>query len=247
MALLWASEYDGVPPAEAFSSTGGLGTPIIVNFNTGIAYYYKAGTGVQAINSPSASGISDHGGLTGLGDDDHTQYHNDARGDARYAPIAHVGAGGTAHSVATTSTAGFLSSTDKARIDALDEWTYLILGTDLSASTATPQVSPLAFTPDADAQYIVEAHLIIETSDPAIGPCPGVSWPSGLTFGAAELRAPTGSTTQALLNATGGTSARVEVPSLPFADTPYLALLSASFLTGGSPSGDFAVTISSEA
>jgi hypothetical protein len=26
----------------------------------------------------------DHGALTGLGDDDHTQYHNDARGDARY-------------------------------------------------------------------------------------------------------------------------------------------------------------------
>ena len=26
----------------------------------------------------------DHGGLTGLGDDDHTQYHTDARGDARY-------------------------------------------------------------------------------------------------------------------------------------------------------------------
>lgn len=29
-------------------------------------------------------GVTDHGGLTGLGDDDHTQYHNDARGDARY-------------------------------------------------------------------------------------------------------------------------------------------------------------------
>jgi hypothetical protein len=28
--------------------------------------------------------ISDHGALTGLGDDDHTQYHTDARGDARY-------------------------------------------------------------------------------------------------------------------------------------------------------------------
>lgn len=26
----------------------------------------------------------DHGGLSGLGDDDHTQYHNDTRGDARY-------------------------------------------------------------------------------------------------------------------------------------------------------------------
>lgn len=30
------------------------------------------------------SGVSDHGGLTGLGDDDHSQYHNDSRGDARY-------------------------------------------------------------------------------------------------------------------------------------------------------------------
>jgi hypothetical protein len=31
-----------------------------------------------------ASGVTDHGLLTGLADDDHTQYHNDARGDARY-------------------------------------------------------------------------------------------------------------------------------------------------------------------
>jgi len=30
------------------------------------------------------TGVSDHGELTGLSDDDHTQYHNDARGDARY-------------------------------------------------------------------------------------------------------------------------------------------------------------------
>lgn len=31
-----------------------------------------------------ASGATDHGSLTGLGDDDHSQYHNDTRGDARY-------------------------------------------------------------------------------------------------------------------------------------------------------------------
>ena len=29
-------------------------------------------------------GVTDHGALTGLADDDHTQYHTDARGDARY-------------------------------------------------------------------------------------------------------------------------------------------------------------------
>lgn len=35
----------------------------------------------------TAIGPTDHGALTGLGDDDHAQYHNDARGDARYARL----------------------------------------------------------------------------------------------------------------------------------------------------------------
>lgn len=41
----------------------------------------------------TASGVSDHGALTGLADDDHSQYHNDARGDARYSPLGHNHAG----------------------------------------------------------------------------------------------------------------------------------------------------------
>lgn len=40
--------------------------------------------------------------------------------DARYAAISHVGSGGTAHAVATTSSAGFMSSTDKSKLDAID-------------------------------------------------------------------------------------------------------------------------------
>jgi hypothetical protein len=39
----------------------------------------------------------DHGNLTGRADDDHTQYHNDARGDARYAPIAKGVTNGDTH------------------------------------------------------------------------------------------------------------------------------------------------------
>lgn len=35
-------------------------------------------------------GSTDHGTLTGLADDDHTQYHNDARGDARYSQLGHT-------------------------------------------------------------------------------------------------------------------------------------------------------------
>ena len=35
----------------------------------------------------TGGGITDHGALTGLGDDDHLQYHTDARGDARYVKL----------------------------------------------------------------------------------------------------------------------------------------------------------------
>lgn len=43
-------------------------------------------------------GVTDHGALTGLADDDHPQYHNNARGDVRYMQL---GSGVTAHSALT--------------------------------------------------------------------------------------------------------------------------------------------------
>lgn len=41
-----------------------------------------------ATSPGGGAGVSDHGALTGLGDDDHAQYHNNTRGDARYYPRA---------------------------------------------------------------------------------------------------------------------------------------------------------------
>jgi len=38
----------------------------------------------DALNTIAGGGGTDHGTLAGLSDDDHTQYHNDTRGDARY-------------------------------------------------------------------------------------------------------------------------------------------------------------------
>lgn len=40
--------------------------------------------GTNWVNGTAGAGVSDHGLLTGLSDDDHSQYHNDTRGDARY-------------------------------------------------------------------------------------------------------------------------------------------------------------------
>lgn len=54
----------------------------------------KCGNGATAWNSlayvSGAGGGGDHGTLAGLGDDDHPQYHNDARGDARYSLLGHT-------------------------------------------------------------------------------------------------------------------------------------------------------------
>ena len=43
------------------------------------------GSAWTALGSGGGGGVTDHGALTGLSDDDHAQYYNQARGDARYA------------------------------------------------------------------------------------------------------------------------------------------------------------------
>lgn len=69
------------------------------------------GSGDLVISGGGGGGVTDHGALTGLADDDHTQYHTDARGDARYSLLGHT------HSNATTSVAGFMSAADKTKLD----------------------------------------------------------------------------------------------------------------------------------
>jgi hypothetical protein len=52
-----------------------------------------AGTNISivdnTISASSTGGATDHGELTGLADDDHTQYYNQTRGDARYSLLGH--------------------------------------------------------------------------------------------------------------------------------------------------------------
>lgn len=50
-------------------------------------------TGYTNIESGGGGGVTAHSALTGLGNDDHTQYHNDARGDIRYYTKTELDAG----------------------------------------------------------------------------------------------------------------------------------------------------------
>lgn len=55
------------------------------------------GSGWQIVVGAFAVSAVDHGALTGLGDDDHPQYFNQARGDARYYPLTGGALGGPIH------------------------------------------------------------------------------------------------------------------------------------------------------
>ena len=71
---------------------------------TGKVLTYDSGSWVAAT---PASGVTDHGLLSGLSDDDHAQYYNQTRGDARYSLATHnhdsaYAASGHAHDYSAT-------------------------------------------------------------------------------------------------------------------------------------------------
>lgn len=86
------------------------------------------------VSSTGAGGTSDHGALTGRDDDDHSQYHNDTRGDARYYTRAQVDA--AIPDVGTT--AGTVAAGDDSRL------TDARTPTAHAASHASGQVDALA-------------------------------------------------------------------------------------------------------
>ncbi|MFC5947084.1 hypothetical protein ACFQH9_02175 [Pseudonocardia lutea] len=60
-----------------------MGTTLVAGSNVTITPD-DAGDTITISATPGGGGVTDHGALTGLGDDDHTQYLNNTRGDARY-------------------------------------------------------------------------------------------------------------------------------------------------------------------
>lgn len=84
--------YSGTPPVSAFANDSG--TPLVLDTTTGTLYYLAAGDVVTSMSGGGGGGgVTDHGALTGLADDDHTQYFNTTRGDARYSLTTHLHTG----------------------------------------------------------------------------------------------------------------------------------------------------------
>lgn len=74
-----------------FDNSADRDSALARTLTSGMLAYDKSTTTLQLYDGSSwvdvavgTVGVTDHGALTGLSDDDHSQYHNDARGDARY-------------------------------------------------------------------------------------------------------------------------------------------------------------------
>jgi len=123
-------------------------------------------------------------------------------------------------------------------------WTYIKLASDFTISNTSPTpVTGMAFTPDPSSEYIVEGQLMLEGSSAGLGVCLGISWPSGLDRGVFRAVSSKTDADDWRLNNYYPTNANLAATSNPNANTPYPASLESTFLTGGSPSGNFALTL----
>jgi len=83
----WTPRAPSTPGSHVLNSHSDVNT---VGVTDGQALVYDQGTGTWIPGDGGGGGVSDHGALLGLSDDDHVQYHTDARGDARYYTQAQV-------------------------------------------------------------------------------------------------------------------------------------------------------------
>lgn len=128
-----------------------------------------------------------------------------------------------------------------------DPWTYVKLSSDFSTTTTTnSSVTGLAFAPAANKTYEVEGVLLVRTSVTTTGPRPGIAYPSGLTDAASSIYTPNSNTASAQRHQGAISTQNAASTGLPTTTDSYMADVRALLIVGGSPSGNFQITLASE-
>jgi hypothetical protein len=137
--LEWAA------PSAVSTALDDLSDVTAVGPANGDVLTYQSGTGTWVPAAGSAGTTTDHGLLTGLGDDDHPQYLNTARGDVRYytqtqintqmAGKINTSARGAANGVASLDATGKVPS---AQLPTVADPT---MGGDLSGTASNAQLA----------------------------------------------------------------------------------------------------------
>jgi hypothetical protein len=128
-----------------------------------------------------------------------------------------------------------------------DPWTYIVLGADVTTSSATAvDVTGLAFTPLANTRYVFEACLLTRTATATVGPRPGVAWATGLSDGVASIQQTSSAAANVFANGNISGAVLAPVGGVPTTTGSWPAWISGTFAAGASPSGTVKVQIASE-
>jgi hypothetical protein len=84
MTTITIIKTENTVKVSASGPQGATGEGVPVGGNSGQILAKNSNTNYDTEWIDQPEGITDHGALSGLSDDDHAQYHNDTRGDARY-------------------------------------------------------------------------------------------------------------------------------------------------------------------
>lgn len=129
-----------------------------------------------------------------------------------------------------------------------DPWTYLVLASDFVTSSATAvAITGLAFTPDPNTRYEFEAVLLTRTATAAVGPRPGIAWPTPTQVdGVGFIQQTSAAGTNVLQN--GNIAAAVLAPAggLPDTTNSWPAFIRGAFVTGGTVTVGLRLQIASE-
>jgi hypothetical protein len=126
-------------------------------------------------------------------------------------------------------------------------WEMAVLEAAFEMSAlAAVAVPGLAFVPLPGLRYEIEGRFLLQAAVATTGPRPGVSWPTGLVDGAAELSAPNSATAGAFVWLRAGQAGFAASTGVPSANQSWLGRLSAVLLAGPSVAGAFQVTLASE-
>lgn len=141
---------------------------------TGITVTENEANGTVTISS---SGVADHGQLTGLADDDHTQYHNNTRGDARYDAKGAATSAVNAHVAAADPHTQYLTADDVIPPE------IKVNNTEPTEETITLWIDPDAPDYSGVALSDLDERFVNIAGDTMTGPLvlgngPGIRWPN---------------------------------------------------------------------
>lgn len=129
-----------------------------------------------------------------------------------------------------------------------DPWTYLVLGSDFSTTSATPvSVTGLSFTPSPNKVTVVEAYYLLRSSVSTTGPQPVPVFPTaGVTDSAYHLHGGASASVDVWAGGDSNLVTSLSIASVASLTRTYPALLMATLVCGSSVTGSFSAGIQSE-